>query len=300
MFGLTILGNNSAIPAFDRHPTAQILTFADHVFLIDCGEGTQSQIANFKIRKSRINHIFISHLHGDHYFGLIGLLSSMVLGGRENPLNLYAPPQLEEIIQLQFEIAKTSMDFEFNFHPLKESELLVDHDKFTIESFPVMHRIPCWGFVFREKRLPRKINKDLVQKAQVPTSEYYHLQKGNDYIYPDGGILKNELVTTPNTKGKSYAYCADTCFYPPIARKIEDVDLMYHETTYLHELQEKAALRFHSTTIEAASMAKMAGAKKLLIGHFSSKYYDLEPFLTESKTVFENTDLALEGATYLF
>jgi ribonuclease Z len=298
MFGVTILGNNSAIPAYDRHPTAQVVTLNEQGFLIDCGEGTQMQVAKYKIKRSRINHILISHLHGDHYFGLIGLITSMGLLGRENDLHLYAPAPLKEIIDLQLKVADTVLPFKLHFHALIKEGIIADTKKFSIECFSTQHRIECWGFIIREKKQPRKISKDDVMKHEIPAVYYERLKNGDDYETKDGTIIKNELLTIPNTPAKSYAYSADTIYDERIAEKVKDVSLLYHETTYLKDLHQRAAERFHSTTIQAAAIAAKANVKRLMIGHFSSKYDILDLFLEEAKEVFEHTELAMEGVTY--
>lgn len=298
MFGVTILGNNSAIPAYDRHPTAQVVTLNEQVFLIDCGEGTQMQVARYKVKRSKINHILISHLHGDHYFGLIGMITSMGLLGRENDLHLYAPAPLEEIIGLQLKAADTVLPYRLHFHALTKEGLVVDNKKFSIECFATQHRIECWGFIIREKKQPRKISKDNVLAYEIPAAYYERLKNGDDYETKDGNIISNELLTVPNAPAKSYAYSADTLYDERIAEKVKDVSLLYHETTYLKDLHERAASRFHSTTVQAAAIAAKANVKRLLIGHFSSKYDVLDLFLEEAKGVFENTELAMEGVTY--
>jgi len=298
MFGVTILGNNSAIAAFDRHPTAQVVTLNEQVFLIDCGEGTQHQITKYKIRRSWINHIFISHLHGDHYFGLIGLITSMGLLGRQNELHLYAPAQLEEIINLQLKVADTVLPYKLVFHALTNEGLVADTKKFSVECFATQHRIQCWGFIIREKKHSRKIDKEKVLEYEIPSAYYEMLKTGSDYETKDGTVIKNELLTIANTPPLSYAFSADTIYDESLAEKVKDVSLLYHETTYLKDLHERAAARFHSTTVQAATIALKANAKRLLIGHFSSKYETLDPFLEEAQEIFENTSLATEGVTY--
>ena len=256
MNGVTILGNNSAVPAFDRHPTSQILTTQDCLYLVDCGEGTQIQIIHYKIRRSKIHRVFISHLHGDHYFGLVGLINSMGLLGRLQPLHLHGPSPLWEILQMQLREADTHLPCELIFHPLPEEESIIAEDKHTrISCFRTNHRIACWGFLFREI----------------------------------------------NTKGeRSYAFCADSRYDERVADAVKGCDWIYHEATYLDDLRASAESRFHSTTRQAAAIAARAGARNLLIGHFSSKYADLEPFLAEASEVFPRTWLALEGSTFLF
>ena len=298
MLAVTILGNNSAIPAFDRNPTAQVLQMQDESFLIDCGEGTQMQMTRYRIKRSKINRIFISHLHGDHYFGLIGLITSMGLLGRTQDLHIHGPAPLQQIIKLQLDVASTKLPFPLHFHPFISEGIIVDDNKITVECFEVKHRIECWGFIFRQKKNPRKIDTDRVRSYEIPAAYYEHLQKGKDYVTKGGTIIPNEEITIAAPRAKSYAYCADTLYHEELADKIKDVDLVYHETTYLKDLEERAAARYHSTTIQAANIAKKANAKKLIIGHFSSKYETLEAFLTEATEVFENTELALEGASY--
>ena len=298
MFGVTILGNNSAIPAFNRHPTAQVVTLNDQLFLLDCGEGTQMQMSRYKIRRSKIHYIFISHLHGDHYFGLIGLLTSMGLMGREQELTIFGPPELAEIINIQLKVADTILPFPLVFHSLGKEGVLVDTAKFRIDCFKTIHRIDCWGFIIREKKSPRKIIKEKVLEYDISAVYYEQLKKGNDYENKQGEIIPNEKLTTANKPACSYAYCSDTLYHERISEKIKNVSLLYHETTYLKDLEEKAKARFHSTTIQAGAIAAKGQVESLLIGHFSSKYEELDSFLTETQTVFSNTAIAMEGVTY--
>ncbi|MBS1564429.1 MAG: ribonuclease Z, partial [Bacteroidetes bacterium] len=278
MLAVTILGNNSALPAFDRHPTSQVVTLDEHLFLVDCGEGTQMQMAKYRIRRSRIHHIFISHLHGDHYFGLIGLITSMGLLGREHDLHLHAPAPLKEMIDLQLKVADTALPFNLHFHPLHTEGLIVKEEKFAVSCFKVSHRIPCWGFRFEQVKPPRRVNPNKAIEYGVPSSFYDRLKWGEDYTTRDGRLIKNELVTLEAPKPKSYAYSADTIFDERIVDKVKGVDLLYHETTYLKDLSDRAAKRFHSTTHQAGTIAQMAGVNRLLIGHFSSKYEVLHEF----------------------
>lgn len=298
MFGLTILGNNSAIPAFDRHPTSQALTYEDQVFLIDCGEGTQMQLAKYKVKVSKINHIFISHLHGDHYFGLIGLITSMGLMNREAPLHIYAPKPLWSIITAQLQAAETQLPFPLEFVPLTQEQLLLDSSKMKVSCFPVKHRVPCFGFLFTEKKLPRKIDIEKAKSLGIPSAYFHQLQLGSDYLHPGGRLIQNATVTMPNLPGRTYAYSADTLFDESHNRFFKGVNLLYHEATYLHEWAERAAARHHATAKQAAQMAKQAGVQQLIIGHFSSKYEKLDAFLNEATEIFPRTALALEGVTY--
>ncbi len=298
MFGVTILGNNSALPAYDRHPTSQVITLDQHQFLVDCGEGTQMQLSRYKIRRSRINHIFISHLHGDHYFGLPGLITSMGLLNRETDLHLYAPAPLKPILDLMLQAADTRLPYSLHFHPLGEDGIIADDPKFSVESFKVFHRIECWGFVFREKKNLRKIDKIRAQPYHIPSGYYEKIKNGDDFITENGAVVKNEDITVANTPARSYAFCADTVYNPVVAEKAKNVTVLYHEATYLHDLEPRALARFHSTTVQAANIAIKANTDRLLIGHFSSKYEQLDHFLAEALEVFPQTELAIEGVTY--
>jgi ribonuclease Z len=299
MFAVTILGNNSAVPAFDRHPTSQVVTMNGTNFLVDCGEGSQIQMINYKIRRAKISHIFISHLHGDHYFGLVGLITSFNLLGHQQELNVYGPSPLQEIIDLQLRVADTKLCFPLHFHTISGTSLLVDDEKFFVKCFRTNHRIECYGFAFTEKKKPRKIDPVKAKEFGIPSSFYKKLEMGMDYTTKDDKLISNAWVTTEAPKGKTYAFCADTKYHEEIIPHIREADMIYHETTYLDGLQERAAERFHSTSKQAAMIAKKAGVKKLLIGHFSSKYAELEEFETEAKEVFWNTEIAREGTTYL-
>lgn len=298
MLAVTILGNNSAVPAFDRHPTSQVVTLDGQNFLVDCGEGTQIQMINYKIRRGRISHIFISHLHGDHYFGLVGLLNSFSLLSHQQELHVFGPAPLQEIIEIQLKVADTRLCYPLYFHTISGEATLVDNDKIEIKCFPTQHRIECYGFSFREKKKPRRLIIDSVKENLIPLHFYENLRNGEDFVTSAGEVIKNEWVTEEAPKGKSYAFCADTKYYEPIIDHIRGFDMIYHETTYLDTLRERAEERFHSTTKQAATIAQKAGVKKLLIGHFSSKYDTLEEFEQEAREIFPNTDLALEGVTY--
>lgn len=298
MFGVTILGNNSALPAYGRHPSSQIVTLSDQLFMVDCGEGTQLQMAKYKIKWSKIQHIFISHLHGDHYFGLPGLLNSMGLLNRETDLHLYAPPKLQHILKVQFEAACTTLPYVLHFHPLTKPQVLVEKNRFRVSCFPTSHRIPCWGFRFDEKKAPRKININKVNNYQIPPEFFELLKNGNDYIDKNGNIIANHLLTDQAPLPKSYSYCADTKFEPSIIQYIKNSDLIFHETTYPGGMEDRAEARFHSTTFQAAEIAVKAEAGRLIIGHFSSKFESLNKFEEEARSVFPKSELALEGCTF--
>lgn len=298
MLGVTILGNNSALPAFDRHPTSQLVTLEDQLFLVDCGEGTQMQLARYRIRWGRINYIFISHLHGDHYFGLPGFIHSMALLNRENDLHLFGPAMLKDILDIQFRAADNSLPFKMHFHALEGEGELVKTDKFRVTAFQTRHRIPCWGFRFEQVKAPRKLNIEKARIHNVPAVFFDRLKAGDDFVNGQGRVIANALVTDAAPKPKSYAYCADNLYHDEIVEKLRGVDMIYHETTYLKDLPERAASRFHATTHQAALIARQANVRRLLIGHFSSKYDKLEIFEQEAREVFPSTDLALEGVTY--
>ncbi|MFN5423699.1 MAG: ribonuclease Z [bacterium] len=267
MFGVTILGNNSALSMHGRHQTAQVVTIDNHLFLVDCGESTQIQMQRYKIRKSKIDHIFISHLHGDHYYGLPGLLNTYGLTNRVDPLHLYAVPELKEIIELQLRVSDSAFGFEFIFHPITETAVLLELPGVTVSCFPVSHRIPCWGFLFRSAEKSERVKDDKTVRASLPSM--------------------------------SYAFCADTKYDESIIPAINNADLIYHESTYLDDQTEKASARFHCTSSQAAMIAKKSGGKRLLLGHFSSKYEDISAFEIEARNTFMNTEVSREGVTYL-
>ncbi len=298
MLSVTILGNNSAVPAFNRHPTSQVVTQDGNNYLVDCGEGTQIQMIKYKIRRGRISHIFISHLHGDHYFGLIGLLNTFSLLSHKQELHIYGPSPLQKIIEIQLKVADTVLSYPVHFHTLVRPEVLINTDKIKISCFLTNHRIECYGFVFEEKQGKRKLLIDKIKKLNIPVSFYGSLQSGLDYITPRGLAIKNDTVTTSPERGKKYAFCADTKYDESIIASIYNADMIYHEATYLDNMREKANERFHCTTRQAAEIAKKAMINKLIIGHFSSKYSTLELFLKEAQEVFPKTELAIEGNTY--
>ncbi len=298
MLAVTILGNNSAVPAFDRHPTSQVVTHDGISYLVDCGEGTQIQMINYKIRRGKISHIFISHLHGDHYFGLAGLINTFGLLKHPQDLHVFGPSPLRQIIDLQLKVAKTTLPFNLYFHTIHQGGLLFENEKIEISCFPTDHRIECYGFLFREKKLPRKIDVGKVEAAGVPVTFYKKLEMGMDFINKNEELIKNELLTDKAAPGKVYVYCADTRYDERILPILQNADLIYHETTYLDNLRERAIERFHTTSRQAATIARKAQVKKLLIGHFSSKYAVLDEFENEAREIFENTEIAREGVTY--
>ena len=297
---LQILGSNSAAFAHGRHQTSQLLKIQDHYILIDCGEGTQLLLKRQKVKISKINIIVISHLHGDHYYGLIGLLSTLHLFGRRKPLQLYGPPGLSDVLTMQMRYSETVLNFHIDFHEWVPGEVQVVYDqpRFSITTVPLDHRVPCSGYVFREKHKKRRIDKTKIQDKLGPT-EIFALKSGEDVIGPDGEVLfKNSEVTLEPHPAFSYAFCSDTRYKPEIQEQIQGVDLLYHEATFTREMQERAHSTFHSTAYEAACIARDAQVGKLLIGHFSTRYKNLAPVLEEARTVFQRTDLATEGTIF--
>ena len=299
MFELTILGNSAATPAHDRHPSSQLLSFTHNRFLIDCGEGTQMQCLRFHVKINKINHIMISHLHGDHYLGLIGLLSSMHLQKRAEDINLFGPRELGEIIRISLKHSQTRFNYKVNFFevPHDISEVVFEDNQITVESIPLEHRIKCSGYLFKEKPKKRKIIKDKLPE-KIPVNFYKTLKEGNDILDENGDVLYKVEDYTQRGKSYSFAYCSDTRYSERIIPLIQHVDMLYHEATFMEEEADKAELTFHSTAQQAATIALKAGVNKLILGHFSSRYKTLRPLLYESRAIFANSHLGLEGHIY--
>lgn len=299
-FELTILGSNSAIPANNRFPTSQVLNVRGRLYLIDCGEGTQVRLRDNKVKRSKINQIFISHLHGDHVYGLIGLLSSYGLNGRTEPLHIFSPPHLDEIINIQIVYTGRDFPFELIFHITDpEKHQLIFEDEVTeVYSIPLQHRIPTHGFLFLEKRQPDSMIPERIQKYSIPFEDISKIKEGNDWISPDGKVIPHSRLTTPAPVPRSYAYCSDTAYTEEIIPIIEGVDLLYHESTFMHSEKDFAEKTMHSTAEQAAQIAKKAKVGKLLLGHYSSRYVDLEDLHEEAKRVFPNSELGLEGKRF--
>lgn len=291
---LTILGFNSAIPTVNSAPTAQLLEMEERHFLIDCGEGTQVQLRKAKSRFSKINHIFISHLHGDHCFGLPGLIASFRLLGRETPMHIYGPKGIAEMLETIFRLTETHRGFEIIYHELssKQSEKIYEDQRVEVFTIPLKHRIYCNGYLFREKQKPRHLNiKEIIKYPEIETCDYHNLKQGKDFILKDGYVLKNEVLTTDPTKSVSYAFCSDTRYSEEIIPIIQNVDVLYHEATFLHDLSEMAQHTGHSTALEAARIARKAQVRKLILGHFSNRYQDLSVFTDEARKIFAETYL---------
>ena len=296
-FKLTILGCNSAVPTKERHPTAQLLNANERFFLIDCGEGTQVRLKEYQLNFQRINHIFISHLHGDHYFGLIGLITSMHLLGRNKDLHIYAHPELKAIIDLQLSASNTELHYPLFFHPISEAneQVLYEDEKISICNVILNHTIKCSGFIFKEKKSKRKIIKAIIEQYNIPFDKYNGIKEGADWIANSGEIIKNNEITVESTPAHSYAFCTDTIYNAALIEKIKGIDLLYHEATFKKDLADRAKKTGHSTTLEAATIAKKAVVKNLLIGHFSKRYRNLDELLAESKDTFKNTLLSKSG-----
>ncbi|MDR2123261.1 MAG: ribonuclease Z [Flavobacteriaceae bacterium] len=294
---LTILGFNSAIPTTRSNSTSQLLVARNKYFLIDCGEGTQIQLRKAHAKFSRINHIFISHLHGDHVFGLVGLLSSFRLLGRKETMNIYGPKGIKELIETQLRLTESVSNFNLNFTELssKTSELIYEDEKICVWTIPLKHRIYTNGFLFKEKTRSRRLNMDIIsQYPEIEICDYQNLKSGKDFVCGDGKVLKNEYLTLPPKHSYSYAFCSDTSYNPDIISIIKEVDLLYHEATFLDDLRELAHKTGHTTALQAAEIAKEAKVKHLILGHFSNRYTDISVFEKEAETVFPHVILPEE------
>ena len=296
---IKILGCHAATPRGNFHTTSQLVELKNHLFLIDCGEGTQVRLREEKIKFSRIKNIFISHLHGDHFHGLIGLINTFKLLGRNADLNIFGPKGIKEVIMLQIKLSNSWTNYKLFFHELNNSnsEIIFEDSKITVSTIPLNHRVYTNGFLFQEKEGLRKINIDEVNKLNIPIYEYENIKNGKDIIN-DNLKIKNIDLTFPPNKPLSYAFCSDTAFHPQIVKQIKNVDLLYHESTFLNEHKKLASKTLHSTAEQAAEIASLANVRKLLLGHFSTRYKNKLLFIEEANTQFENVALAKEGETY--
>ncbi|WP_044398414.1 ribonuclease Z [Lacinutrix sp. Hel_I_90] len=299
---LNILGCYSATPRTFTNPTAQVLEIKNHQFLIDCGEGTQVQLRRHKIKFNRIKHIFISHLHGDHCFGLVGLISTMRLLTREADLHIYAPKGLKEVITLQMKLANSWTDYQLIFHELTNtgSELIFEDNKVEVYTIPLDHRVYTNGFLFKEKVGERKLDMNAVLNADIDVAYYRKIKQGFDVLNNKGERIKNETITSPPEKPKSYAFCSDTAYKEDIIPLITGVDALYHESTFLEQHALLAPKTKHSTAKEAAKIASQANVGKLILGHYSTRYDDLNLFKVEANEYFENVELADDGKVFEF
>ena len=297
---LNILGCYSATPRTFTNPTSQVLEIKNHLFLIDCGEGTQVQLRKNKIKFSRIKHIFISHLHGDHYFGLVGLISTFRLLKREADLHVFGPKGLKDVITLQMKLSDSWTNYNLYFHVLesKDSELIFEDDKVEVYTVPLIHRVYTNGFLFKEKEGERKLDLNAVLNSNIDKSYYRKLKQGADVTNEDGKLIKNNTVTLPPPKSKSYAFCSDTAYNEAIVPVINEADVLYHESTFLEKNANLCEPTKHSSAKQAASIAKLANVGKLILGHYSTRYDDLSLFKTEAETIFSNVELAEDGKVF--
>jgi ribonuclease Z len=298
-FSVAILGSGAASPTLQRCPTAQALQVDERIFLIDCAEGTQMQLRRYRIKMQRIKAVFVSHLHGDHVFGLPGLLSSLSLLSRVEPLSLYGPPDMEGWLSGQMKYF-TPLGFPLHFNALtaKKSEIIYEDKRITVVCFPLKHRVPVWGYLFREKEKPLNIRRDMIDFYRIPLRDIPAIKAGADYCRADGKSVPNAQLTHHPIKPRSYAYCTDTVYLDGLPQIVRDVDLLYHEATYGNDGRAMAKETFHSTAEEAARIALAANAGKLVIGHFSARYGDITPLVNEARSIFPNTDAAEDGAVF--
>ncbi|MEG1684423.1 MAG: ribonuclease Z [Bacteroides sp.] len=296
-FEVNILGCGSALPTTRHYPTSQIVNMRDKLFMIDCGEGAQMQLRKSQLKFSRLNHIFISHLHGDHCFGLLGLISTLGMLGRTAELNIYAHPDLEIILAPQLDYFCKNLPYKICFHSINPNEatLIYEDRSLTVTTIPLRHRIPCCGFLFAEKPLPNHIIREMVDFYHVPTYELNRIKNGEDFITPEGEIIDNSRLTTPATPPRRYAYCSDTIYSHSIIEQIKGVDLLFHETTFAQAEQARAKETCHTTASQAAEIAKEAEVKQMMIGHFSARYDNEDMIYQEASEIFPNCILAKEG-----
>ncbi len=299
---LTILGCYAATPRTFTNPTSQVLEIKNRFFLIDCGEGTQVQLRKNKIKFSKINHIFISHLHGDHFFGLVGLISTFMLLNRTTDLHVYGPKGIKEVVLLQFKLANSWTNFELIFHELesKESEIVYEDKKVIVKTIPLKHRVYTNGFLFQEKRGERPLNMEAVQSYNIESCYYQNIKNGKDIELEDGRFIENEKLTFNPIAPKSYAFCSDTVYYEGIIPIIQNVDVLYHEATFLDSEEDKSEKTMHCTAKQAATIALKANVKQLILGHYSTRYDNTTLFKEEAQTVFSEVLLADDGKVFEF
>ena len=295
-FDVHILGCGSALPTLRHNATSQVVNVREKLFMIDCGEGTQVHLRRSRLRFNRLNHIFISHLHGDHCFGLIGLVSTFCMLERTARLHVYAHPELERLLRPQLDFFCKGMPFDVVFHPIDPSrrEVVYDDRSVSVETIPLRHRLPCCGFLFAEKQGLNHIVREMVDFYKVPLFEMNRIKNGADYVTPEGELVPNRLLTRPADPPRRYAYCSDTICLPEIAGQLHGVDLLFHEATFASDNLGRAKETYHTTAVQAAELARSAEVKKLLIGHFSARYEDESVLLEEAREIFPETLLASE------
>lgn len=299
-FKIYVLGCGSALPTMRHNPSSQIVELRGKQFMIDCGEGTQLQLRRSKIRFTKLGHVFISHLHGDHCFGLLGMISTFGMLGRTAPLHVYAPGDYGELFAKELEFFCNRVEYEVVFHPIDPSASCVIYEdrSMTVTTIPLIHKIPCCGFLFSEKPGLPHIRRDMIDMYGIPTSQINNIKNGIDWTSPDGEVIPASRLTTPAEKARSYAYCSDTRYNPAIADMVKGVNTLYHEATYADIDQIRAEQYYHSTATEAAMTARAAGVGQLIIGHYSQRYQDEDILLAEAQKVFPNTVLATENAQF--
>ena len=299
-FKVHILGCGSALPTLQHYASSQIVEFRDKCFMIDCGEGTQMQVRHTHIHFSKIQAVFISHIHGDHFFGLIGMISTFGMLGRTAPLHIYAPAELESILNAQVELFCTGLEYNIVFHAVDTAERTVIYEdrSLIVETIPLEHRVPCCGFIFREKPALPHIRRDMIDFYNIPISQINNIKAGAGWTTPDGNFVPHERLTVPADAPRSYAYCSDTHYLPHLHELIKGVSTLYHESTYAEDNIEKARIYHHSTAAQAAMVARDANVGKLLLGHYSSRYRDESVLLDEAKAIFPNSYLTNEKLVF--
>lgn len=297
IFRLHILGCGSAIPTTKHNPSSQVLNIREKLFMIDCGEGTQLQFRKAGLKFSRLNNIFISHMHGDHCFGLVGIISTMALLGRTAGLRIFLPEGGQDVFKAQTDYFCQDNPFEIEFVPFdsRKREVIYQDRSVSVETIPLKHRIACAGFLFRETQGPRHINREMCDFHRVPQYMMGRIKNGEDFVNDEGETIANSLLTTPANPARSYAYCSDTAYLPGLKEQIAGVDLLYHETTFAESEAKRAAETFHTTTTQAATIAAEAKVKRLLTGHYSARYTDIRPLAEECRRIFARTTAAEEG-----
>jgi ribonuclease Z len=299
-FSVTILGSSSALPTSQRFPTSQVVRLNEQLFLVDCGEGTQIQLRRFGFKMGRINHIFISHLHGDHIYGLPGLISSLALYGKKGELHIHAHSELQPMMEGMMKFMNEITDLKVIYHPLnfRRNSVVFEDKRIRITSFPLKHRIACCGFLFQELASDLHIDKQALERYEIPVSQRLNIKNGADLILPDGTVIPNGEITLPAKAPRSYAFCTDTIVQKKIVPVIEGVDLLYHEATFAGDLADLAKKTFHTTSVQAAELARSANVKRLILGHFSSRYKNVDALIEEARAIFPETHAANDGDNF--
>lgn len=299
-FRIHILGCGSALPTLKHNASSQVVEMRGKFFMVDCGEGAQMQLRRTHVHFAKIQAIFISHLHGDHCFGLLGLLSTFGMLGRTNRLKGFAPADYEPLFRQQIEFFMTGLEYQIDFVPLDTTrhQVIYDDHSVTVETLPLQHRMPCCGFLFREKPTLPHIRRDMIDYYQIPISQIHNIKNGADWVSPEGEVIPNDRLVMPATPVRSYAYCSDTKYVPTLHNLLKGVTMLYHESTYTSQNEDRAKMFFHSTARQAATVAQQAGVGKLLLGHYSARYNDEQVLLKEAQEIFSNAELTNEGKVF--